>query len=214
MNLPSILGSYEYLQAFVDGGLQDLAKAGVADVVRRVLSNRRRVAFDLLLNELQKGNTTGARLAAESEVVSVLLRFQRAADEGAARLNLRIIAKIIAGEMLTGTLRADEFLYRAEMLAGLKREEIVLIATLRRLQKERPNEGGHDIWKRVPSLLVPDVFLNEAALRATAQACLRTGLIADENTIDHMGWYVPSPLFAELERMASFEQALSEEEES
>src|SRR5712692_6521403 len=54
----------------------------------------------------------------------------RAAQEGAARLNLRLLAKVIAGQFQAGRLVADEFLHHAERLALLSRDEVVVIGMI------------------------------------------------------------------------------------
>jgi hypothetical protein len=56
------------------------------------------------------------------------------------------------------------------------------------------------------------VFKDTSYLRATAMACLRTGLLMDLNTLDDTGIYRSSPLMGELAAIASFEEALHAEE--
>ncbi len=206
----------DQLRTLFEDGVVEAAKGGAAEIIKRVLRHRRRMAFDLLLGELRRGTTTADRLGLENDVVSVLLRYQRAADEGAARLNLRLMAQVIAGSAFTGTLRADEFLTYADMLAALRREEVVLMATMHRIQR-RHGAGGTPVnilWGHLMDEVVPSLFKDERDLRATAMACLRTGLIMDMNTIDDMGLYTTSPLFQRLTEIASFEAALRDEPES
>jgi hypothetical protein len=101
------------------------------------------------------------------------------------------------------------------MLASLRREEIVLIATMHRVRRGSTEVEGrrepHQQWELIVGALVPQTFSDENALRATVTACLRTGLLTDENTIDNSGWYTTSSLMDELQRLAPFEAALEEE---
>lgn len=213
--LPSMLSGIdsENLQTLFKEGLGDIAKDGASEIIRRVLRHRRDAAFNILLSQLRRGSVSSGAVAAESDVVSVMLRYVRAADEGAAALNLRLMAKVISGCASKGNLKADTFLYYAEMLASLRREEIVLIATMHKLCKELPQIESHatELWKKLQEELVPSLFKDEHALRAAAMACLRTGLLMDINTMDNMGLYSTSPLMFELESLAPFEEALEED---
>lgn len=189
------------------------APAGaLKSLVAAVLRRRREVAYDILLREIRQGKLP---LLPPDEIVSSIIRYQRAADEGAARLNLRLMAKVLAGQAFLGNLKANEFLYHADILASLRREEITLLATMQRIKRDHERRGepleGHEQWPIVVSNLVPIVFADEAAVRAATIACLRTGLLADENTMDNMGCYTTSTLMDELERLAPFEEALSED---
>ncbi len=186
----------------------DLAKTALNSVLRR----RRERAAALLLVEIRRGKIP---LQPPDEAISAILRYMRAADEGAARLNLRLMARVLAGKAFLDDLKADEFLYYADMLASMRREEIVLIATMHRVRHQNTEIEGrrepHQQWELIASALVPQTFSNENALRAAVTACLRTGLLTDENTIDNSGWYTTSSLMDELERLAPFEAALEEE---
>ena len=109
----------------------NLAGFGFGLVAQRLQRRRAERARDILLDELRRGE----RVLSASEVdetVAVLLRYGRAAQEGAPRLNLRLMAKVIASQAQNSTLYADEFLHHAEMLAGLRREEIVLLGIVHR----------------------------------------------------------------------------------
>ncbi|MGI4807500.1 MAG: hypothetical protein ACRYF2_05255 [Janthinobacterium lividum] len=109
----------------------NLAGAGFAIAAQHLLRRRVEWARDILLDELRQGEKTLSDLEVE-EVVAVLLRYARAAQEGTARLNLRLMAKVIAGQVERGVLYADEFLRNADLIAGLKREEVILLGTIHR----------------------------------------------------------------------------------
>lgn len=191
----------------------EASKGAAGALVEAALKQRRRAAADLLIVELRKGNIP---LVPPDEAISAVLRYIRAADEGSARLNLRLMARVIAGKAFLGNLKADEFLYYAEALASLRREEIVLLATIHRIKTERqardPNTPIEKIWNEVVEALVPSLFATEPALRGSVMGCLRTGLLVDINSNDDAGYYVTSPLMDELEALAPFEVAIHEEE--
>jgi hypothetical protein len=89
-------------------------------------------ARDILFEELRKANVSDAQAASEDDAIAVVIRYLRAAREGAARLNLRLLAKAIAGKVQSSRLIADEFLQYAEALASLSRDEIIVIGTMYR----------------------------------------------------------------------------------
>lgn len=182
-------------------------------LVQGVLARRRNAAFEILLQELRRG---GGPLAPSDDAIAAVLRYQRAADEGAARRNLRLLAMVIAGKARIGDLKADEFLYVADMLASLRREEIILLATMQRIRRAwLGKEGGPSPmqqWAITEEALIPRLFPDKQAMRAVVTACLRTGLLSDDNTMDNSGWYETTRYMDELEAMAPFEAALEEDE--
>jgi hypothetical protein len=158
---------------------------------------------------LRKGKI--ALPSAPEEVTAAMLRYRRAAEEGTARLNLRLMAKVLAGQAFIGNLKADEFLYHAEMLASLRREEILLIATMQKVRRQDPTKQPHQLWPLVLKAVVPALFPSGQEAGAVAGACQRTGLVTDGSDFDNAGYYVASPLIDGLERLACFEEALDEE---
>ena len=111
----------------------DLAGARFAVAVQQVQRRRAERARDILLDELSRGEKTVSVPEVE-EAAAVLLRYGRAAQEGAARLNLRLMAKVIAGQVHQQALYADEFLRHADIIAGLRREEVTLLGALQRIR--------------------------------------------------------------------------------
>lgn len=72
--------------------------------VEGVMARRRDNAREILLGELCKGEAFVDQAASIDEWVAVLLRYSRAALEGTARLNLRLMAKVMAAQAQTGPL--------------------------------------------------------------------------------------------------------------
>ena len=185
-------------------GSNSLTKA-----LERILERRRVRARELLRDALSKGAVTLSQAIHEEEAAAILYRFDRAAIEGTATLNLRLMAEVIANQAFIGNLVADEFLYYAEMLGSLRREEIILIATMHRIRLNAPSQMSSDAkTEQLVSELVPRLFPDPETLRANAMACMRTGLVMDRNTMDDAGNYTTSPLMDRLEKLASFEEAL------
>lgn len=150
----------------------------------RVLLQRRLVrARDILREELRHGRIELAEAGAEDEFAAILFRYQRAAIEGAARLNLHLLAAVAAGQAARGGFAADEFLAWADMLALLRREEVILIATLHRIERHLhatdPDAADllHRVRREVERALIPDPFGVADEVWAAAGACVRTGLV-------------------------------------
>jgi len=196
------------------GWLLALAKDGLGTIpgsntltkaVERLLERRRLAAHDILRDALSKGKISLPQAINELEAAAILYRFERAAIEGAATLNLRLMASVIAGQARVGNLVADEFLYYADILASLRREEIILIATMHTIRVQAPSKMTSDAkTDELVKALVPSLFPSAEMVRATAMACMRTGLVMDYNTIDDMGNYTTSPLMDRLEKLAPF----------
>lgn len=195
--------------------------ATVGAWITRLFENRAKAAREILLDELASGN----RLITEAEAdesVAIFYRYMRAAHEGAARLNLRLLASVIAGQAHLGILRADEFLYFADVIAGLRREEIILIGTLYRFGPSSPSGSAdnesqasttddYNGYQAAKEQLIPVPFRSEAELRATAGAAMRTGLITAVAGFGGDLGFFSTPLMDRLHSLAPFEAALKAE---
>lgn len=168
-------------------GVPGASTVGVAfsAAVEGVMARRRDNAREILIEELRKGEALVDQAASIDEWVAVLLRYSRAAQEGTARLNLRLMAKVIAGQAQTGPLVADDFLAWADVLASLRREEVVLLAemvkvksslTLSPKKLDRLNQLA-SIRNVLTERLIPSVFPDEEALLAAEMSLTRTGLV-------------------------------------
>lgn len=217
-HLPALLSAIVG-DAFGAGGwlMGNLAGAGFAAVAHGLLQQRMKRAHDLLLVEMRRGERTLDDPEMD-QIVAVLLRYGRAAQEGTARLNLRLMAKVIAGQVERRCLYADEFLRYADLLAGLRREEIILLGTVHRhwhaaevqsLEHGRRQQAARD---RARSELVPVPFQEDGDFYAAAEAVTRTALLRTADAVeDNYILFQPTRLLDELCDMASFEAAVRDE---
>ena len=171
------------------------------------MKRRQDDARQILLDELRKGEKTLHQIEEVDELAAMVYRYSRAAQEGAARLNIRLMAKVIAGQFQAGALVADEFLAYADMLGSLRRDEVILIAVLYSFEKE----GGKGfspawVWDKAKELLIPKLFEDNGLMIAAGYATARTGLV-----IPTAEWSKTSELMHRVEALASFQQALREE---
>jgi hypothetical protein len=219
--LPEIIGAF-VSDAFELGGTHGGSIAGVA--IGRYLRLRAERARDILFEELRRAHISDAQLASEDDAIAVIVRYLRAAREGAARLNIRLLAKGIAGQIQLGRLVADEFLQYADALGSLSRDEIVVIATLyrmslafRHLGAENPAEVHKyaNVWAPTWRELVKAGMLPEIIATAAARA-QRSGLICASTAASDLSeaggpGYRVSPWLVDLCKTLDFEDALRRE---
>lgn len=109
-------------------------------------------------------------------------------------------------------MKADEFLYYADILGALRRDEVLLLGSLHRNWFD-PSHAALDIGQRriaaraaMQSELTPAVFESEADFFAIIGSLSRTGLIS---TVAAYGgaFYEPSPLLERFVHMVDFDAA-------
>ncbi len=157
-----------------------LAAAGVGATISRITQRRAEAAREILLSEMALGRALIE--PNEDEAVAVTLRYMRAAQEGTARLNLRLLAGVIAGKISGGGLYADEFLRWADILAGLKREEVITLGVMQRLAEQPPVVSASvapslQFWLNCSEVLQREYGLEGHVATAMGHALLRTGLV-------------------------------------
>ena len=162
---------------------------------------RRKIAFETLLEEVRRGNGT-LTTAGEEEAAAMMERYTRAADQGAARHNLRFMARLLAGEDPSKPLYAGDFFRHAARIADLSREEVILLSDFYRTWQAHGEEPApHEVISQSRARLVPTIFETQDAYDATASGLTRTGFFSP--IVIALGGdthYRPSP---ELHKVAS-----------
>jgi hypothetical protein len=105
--------------------------------IKAYMERRKAEARQMLIEEVRKAVITTPVAASEDDAIATLFRFDRAVMEGAARINLRLMAKTMVGHLQLGTLVADEFLLYADALAAASRDELILSVELLRTSGRR-----------------------------------------------------------------------------
>lgn len=176
----------------------------------------------ILIDELAAGKISALE-ASDDDKIAVTLRIMRAANEGAARINLRLLAKAAIGQSIHGQLFADEFHRYADVLASLRREEIAVLAELHREEiaaraspewdTTEPKDRFIMGWQRMVAKFSKEQLEERERLNATLGALQRTGLVQAGG-----GWgeldFGTTPYFAEVVRLVDFQDALHREEMS
>jgi hypothetical protein len=186
---------------------------------------RDKLARDILFEEFRLANITDAQAASEDDAIAVIVRYLRAAREGAARLNLRLLAKVIAGQMHSRHLVADEFLQYAEALGSLSRDEVIVIGTIYRrwsaydVTAPTSPRAAANLWEETVRELTSGGMSAERVITSAARA-QRSGFIyalsaptgvmhGTELASDTV--YRVSPQLQDLGRTIDFEDALRRE---
>ncbi len=188
-----------------------------------LLAGRHEAAREILLEELRNGEK---RLPPEQidEGVAIVYRYFRAAQEGSARLNLRLMAKAIAGQVQKQDLIADEFLSLADLIASLRRHEVLLLAEIHKgwnssaIKKiesiDKPKALLEALEKELA--LAPAVFQDREAILASSAALVRTGLLVSlpslpAHTATRNLEYKPTRNLDRLMELAPLEAAIRRE---
>lgn len=173
----------------------------------QLLRGRAEAAREILLDEFRKGKKTSNDLSQE-EAAAIILRYFRAAQEGAARRNLKLLASLIVGLKADKGFYANEFLTWSDILATLRQEEIVILAVAHR----QANATGYQIsrdgnfWIACKKELLFKFNMQDLIAESYAAALLRTGLIQLLGGLFDMGHaFLPSPLLQTVAEMADFE---------
>ncbi|TLX11758.1 hypothetical protein [Rhizobium sp. MHM7A] len=154
--------------------------AGVI-ALKALLQKRAQKARDILLEEIRLGNRPITFKSAD-EAAAITYRYMRAGEEGAARTNLRLLARVIVGSAEGPGLYADDFLRWADVLAGLRREEVIVLGVMQRLNDQPPNPEHAEnraflSWRECRTILSADYGMEPQVSVAYANALLRTGLV-------------------------------------
>lgn len=140
----------------------------VSAAIQHVFKKRLDTAREILLEEIKDGNKDMGDAAELEEVAAIIYRYGRAAQEGTARANLRLLAKVIAGQMQVSSLNANDFLYYADILSSLKAQEIQLLGIMVR-EGKTTSYSAKDVLKKH--------FTYEETIEEILQSLLRTGLV-------------------------------------
>lgn len=198
-----------------DAVLASVFGAAVSQVIQAIRRKRFENFRDIIIEEIRFGRKDIIDAAQIDDIISCLLRIGRAAEEGAARLNIRLMAAAMNGMYSKSRLIADDFLYFSNMLSTLKREEVIVLGVFHRHaqwadQLSGRYKLGFEVWGKVSEELVPKYMDTEEELRAYCGSLLRTGLL--ELVAGFGGpFHTTTPILDRLNSLVCLESALSRE---
>jgi len=193
--------------------------AAIGNALRRVLNLRAEQAFADLMDELRLEKITPESAAADDKTAARMLAFFAAMSQGAARRNLRVMAQIIARRAAYPLQAEDDFLSWSNTIAGLRREEVILLATFHRhqvacMQGLGPDPNADERHEKMldtnrltkEELIGPEKpFKTESAFMATAHGLTRTALLIDYPVLD-FSCFQTTTLMVELAEMIRLDQ--------
>jgi hypothetical protein len=184
--------------------------------VRAFFDRRMRIASDVLLEEMHQGRIDSLHVANEDDVIAVIHRYLLAARDGAAKRNLRLLAKVMVGLAQRDKLYTDEFNRLADLCARLTRDQFFVIGRVARLFRGLGRESGvlgavqREVQDRFVAEMVPLHFATKDHLRVVVWQLNGLGLAQGVPWEETM--FQPSPLMDELIHLADFDDLLRQED--
>lgn len=193
--------------------IKDYVPKALGTVVDALLKEREEAARDVLLDRLAKGKSKTSDIP-DKEAAAMLFRYMGAAREGAARTNLKLLADVIVGQDSKPGFYANDFLYWSEVIASLRREEVILLGLLHReagkIAYKLPRTG--EFWSECLNLLKEERGFSYETSDLLAASLLRTGLVTLLGGLMDMGHaYMPTRNLEKLATMADLETYYMEE---
>lgn len=122
-------------------------------LVDSALEKRRQTAREELVEELRAGfhGSTAFEQADAEPLIGIMMRYRRAAEEGSARDNLRLLAQIIAGLKKHRSLQLDSFARWSRILEEMTRDQLLVAGAAfvhdrDRLAPQPPDEETITFW--------------------------------------------------------------------
>jgi hypothetical protein len=176
----------------------------------KYLERKQKEAAEILIEEVAKGSPEPINFA-ESDVnplIEIIYRFSKAAADGAARENLRLLAQVIVGLKRNKALQPDKFRKWANTLEQLTRDELMVIGKAIAIKREfdtgslQFNVPG-DFWKNLRSALETSGY-QPGEIEPLCASLSRTGLLLPASAYGGM-IYMPTPWLTELATLADVE---------
>lgn len=194
----------------VDWAFGEIAGSALHAALHSLLNKRLGVAREVLLEEISQGMALDPLPA--DEAAAATLRYLRAAQEGTGRRNLRLMAQVMRNlKPQTPSLYADEFLRWSDVLASLRREECIAVATLYRHEerlaaaKHDPNAlAGGAMLATQAELIENRICGSDAEVIQTLSSTMRSGLVVSQ-TAWNGTVYSTTPLTKQLINLVSLE---------
>ncbi|HEY3814886.1 MAG TPA: hypothetical protein VGL66_16835 [Caulobacteraceae bacterium] len=181
--------------------------------LERLMANRMAIAREEILAQLKKGKHWAI---SDDDAAAATFTYLRAAQEGVARENLRMIAEALVNGAQEATFAPDEFRRHANTLANLSRDETILLAEFIRVHRAyaasdqviAPENYSAVIWASISQTSFPPGF----DFVATAGALSRTGWVVPQSGFGGIT-YCTSATFDAVSRLVDFEAAASQSAE-
>lgn len=192
---------------------ESAAKLAGSRILGALLAKRAEAARDILVDRLQKAKATLKDIP-EEEAAAITYRYMRAAEEGAARINLKLLADVIVGQDAKPGFFANDFLLWAEVISSLRHEEIVMLGIMHReaAKLDYKLKATGDFWAGCLAALEKERGLSAQTCDRIGAKLLRTGLVTILGGLMGMGHaYMPTTDLQKLAEISDLEAYYMEE---
>jgi hypothetical protein len=147
----------------------------IKNIGLQYFNSKKAEANEILLNEF--GGIPPQNI--DADFVVNYYHYHRAAQEGAARENLRLMARIIAGQPSYKSLKINDFVSYANIISQLSYEEIQLLGVFYKHWKiNKPTDNvANATYNRSAKELIPQIFSDKEELNSEIRSLIRTGFI-------------------------------------
>ena len=111
-------------------GIKGVPTGTVSSAIGKLMGKRHALLREIIRCEIRQGNFERVD---EDELISICFRLIRDAEEGVAKNNLRLMARVINGMAEKKNLKASSFLNYASILANLTEDEIIVLGIMSKL---------------------------------------------------------------------------------
>ena len=171
----------------------------------KYLERKQTEAAEILIEEVSKGSAEPINFTDSDTdpLIEIIYRFSKAAADGAARENLRLLAQVIAGLKRNKALQPDKFRKWANVLEQLTRDELLVVGKAIATKRELEVEPNISFWARLKEDLAASGY-QEAEAGSLCASLTRTGLLLPSSGWDQL-IYRPTPWLDELASLADVE---------
>lgn len=155
------------------------APFGIGGAVENFLEQRRakklEEARDALLVAIEEARDLPSKASSKDDILDVIYRYLRAAESGAARRNIKLMARFLVFESVAGCSKRSFIDEQIEVLSSVSEDEIALLVMLykRRLETGDPEFGIDKLMEAG----IPALFGTREEVHAVANRASRTGYL-------------------------------------
>lgn len=186
-------------------GAKGIPTNTVNSAIGKLMRKRHASLREIILCEIRQGNFDRVD---EDELIGIFFRLIRDAEEGVAKNNLCLMARVVNGMAEKNNLKASSFLNYANILANLTEAEIIVLGTMAQLgwatfmgdrgNTECKNLGIDNMQSIQQALLRTGLVTMRIEIKASDQRENKNlGISGSEPTSEQV--YTLTPLFTEIE---------------
>jgi hypothetical protein len=176
----------------------------------KYLERKQKEAAEILIEEVSKGSPEPINFTDSNAdpMIEIIYRFLKAAADGAARENLRLLAQVIAGLKRNKALEPDKFRKWANILEQLTRDELIVIGKAISISRRMASEGvafnPSEFGNRLRSEIMRSGY-QSTEVDPLCASLGRTGLLLGASGYGGMMVFLPTPWLDELAALADVE---------